>query len=95
MATFNLDTFLSEPEGILPPDSPASASQLGFSVVNLSSINETKDQITALEKDLTFCQTLVSPDISHIRNDLEDFFKRLRIKRYFDDVITAHKTITV
>ena len=62
--------------------------QLGHSVVNLSNLHLTKPQMEALEKGLTFCPTPYDPDIVDIWNDLEEFFRCLKIKCYFAEVIT-------
>ena len=78
---------MTAPAGVLPPGQ-STHSALGYSVVNLTNVHLTTAQISALEKGLTFCPTPPSPDISNIWGDLEDFFRRLRIKRYFDGVIT-------
>ena len=84
MTTSNLEPLPVIPKDILPPGSTA-ASQLGFSVVNISDITLNKDQISALEKGLTFCPAPGAPDITNIWNELEEFLRRLRIKRYFDE----------
>jgi hypothetical protein len=78
-------TILNVPEGILPPGQTTS-SQLGHSVVNLSNVDLTKPQVEALEKGLTFCPTPGLPQIQEIWGDLEEFFRRLRIKRFFDEI---------
>jgi hypothetical protein len=83
----NFQQHLKEPVGILPPGSSTS-SQLGHSVVNLSNVHLYKDQIAALEKGLTFCPSPGIPDITEIWTDMEEFFRRLRIRRYFDEIIT-------
>ena len=62
-------------KSILPQGSTA-VSQLGFSVVDLGNIDLNKDQISALEKDLTFAPPQVHK-ILHIsgmtlRNSLDD-----------------------
>jgi hypothetical protein len=75
------------PEGILPPGSTAD-SQLGLSVINLSNLVLKPEQVKALEKGLTFCPTPAGPDISHIWCDMEEFFRRLRLKRFFDEIIS-------
>ena len=82
MATSNLDALLTPPKGVLPLGSTAET-QLGFSVLNLCQMHLTKDQISALEKGLIFCATPVSPDITNLWNDLEEFFRQIRIKRLF------------
>ena len=73
-------------KGILAPGSTAS-SQLGKSVVNLSSITLTQGQLEALEKGLTFCPTPGSVNIVKIWDDLDKFCRRLRLKKHFDGAI--------
>jgi hypothetical protein len=79
-------TIVNKPEGILPPGQTTS-SQLGHSVVNLSNVELTKSQVEALEKGLTFCPTPGRPQMHEIWGDLEEFFRRLRLKRYFDEIV--------
>ena len=93
----NFQQHLKEPVGILPPGSSTS-SQLGHSVVNLSNVHLYKDQIAALEKGLTFCPSPGITDITEIWTDLGEFFRRLRIRCYFDEIcdqedndVTANK----
>ena len=62
-------------------------SQLGYSVVNLSKLHLTKGQVQALEKGITFCPTHNQPGYTEIWNDLEECFRRLRIKCHFDGII--------
>ena len=74
IATHNLGSLPANSKGILPQGTTVE-SQLGFSVVDLGNIPLNKDQILALEKDLTFtCSTPGSPDISGmtLRNSLDD-----------------------
>ena len=75
---------LDNPPGILPPGQTFE-SLIGHSVVNLSSHRLTKTEVEVLEKGLTFCPTPRAPDIVDIWNHLEEFFRRLRIKRHFDE----------
>ena len=79
------DNYIIDPnrKGILAPGSSAS-SQLGRSVVNLSSITLTQSQLEVLEKGLTFCPTPNHMNIVQIWDDLEKFFRRLRLKKHFE-----------
>ena len=81
------DNYIINPlrKGILAPGSTAS-SQLGRSVVNLSSITLTQGQLEVLEKGLTFCPTPRNQNIVQIWDDLEKFCRRLRLKKHFDGV---------
>ena len=71
--------------GILAPGKTFD-SLIRHSIVNLSDTTLTKNQIDVLERGLTFCHTPYNPDIVEIWNSLEEFFRRLRIKRYFDEI---------
>jgi hypothetical protein len=82
----NYENNLKDPGETLTPGSTIN-SQLGHSVVNLSNVHLLKDQVAALEKGLTFCPSPGMPDITNIWNDLEEFFRRLRIKRHFDEIL--------
>ena len=79
------DNYIIDPnrKGILAPGTTAS-SQLGKSVVNLSSVTLTQSQMEALEKGLTFCPTPGNINIVNIWDDLEKFCRRLRLKKHFD-----------
>ena len=72
-------------QGILAPGSTAT-SLLGYSVVNLSDTPLSVAQIQALEKGITFCPTPGPPQITNLWGDLNEFFRRLRITRYFADI---------
>ena len=72
--------------GMLPPGKTFE-SLVGHSVVNLSDIYLTKHQVEVLEKGLTFCPTPDTPDIVDIWTDLDKFFRRLRLKRHFHDIL--------
>ena len=87
MATPNLGSFPANPNGLLSPGSNAE-SQLGFSVVHLSNINLNKDQIWGTGKGPNLLpQPRFTRYNTHIWNDHEEFFRWLRIKRYFDEVL--------
>ena len=58
-------------------------SYIGHTVVNLSDIQLTPDQYSALEKGLTFCPTPGPPDKSKIWSDFKDFYRRLCLKYHF------------
>ena len=81
------DNYIIDPnkKGILAPGATAS-SQLGKSVVNLSSLTLTQNQMEALEKGLTFCPTPGNINIVKIWDDLEKFCRRLRLKKHFDGI---------
>ena len=68
--------------GILRPGQTM-LSHIGHSVINLSTIDLTENQTKALTKGLTFCPTPWEPDMSSIINNLEDFFRKMRLKVYF------------
>ena len=70
-------------KGILAPGTNVT-SQLGRSVVNLSSITLTQGQLEVLEKGLTFCPTPRSVNLVKIWDDLEKFCRRLRLKIHFE-----------
>ena len=82
------DNYIIDPtrKGILAPGTSAS-SQLGKSVVNLSSLTLTQGQLEALEKGLTFCPTPRSVNIVKVWDGLEKFCRRLRLKKHFDGSI--------
>ena len=81
-----LDTIKEEaklaPPGILPKGKSMD-SYIGHTVVNLSDIQLTPDQYSALEKGLTFCPTPGPPDKSKIWSDFKDFYRRLCLKYHF------------
>ena len=80
-------------QGILAPGSTAE-SKLGYSVVNLSNTPLSVAQIQALEKGITFCPSPGPPEITKCWDDLHEFFRRLRITRYFEDVEDTPQTRT-
>jgi hypothetical protein len=57
-------------------------------VINLSNQNLTPNDITTLNKGLTFAPTPGEPDMGAIAHDLESFFRRLRLRHFFFDTKT-------
>ena len=68
--------------GILPPNTNFE-SQIGHTVINISSTSLTRHQVTALEKGLTFCPTPGRTDKSQIWLDFKEFHRRLELTQYF------------
>ena len=68
--------------GILAPGQTMS-DYIGHSVINLSQKSLTLDQTNALSKGLTFCPTPWEPDMCSIIDNLEDFFRKMRLKAHF------------
>ena len=68
--------------GILPPNTNFE-SQIGHTVINISSTSLTRHQVTALEKGLTFCPTPGRTDKSQIWLDFKQFHRRLELTQYF------------
>ena len=62
--------------GILPPGKRM-VDYIGRSVINLSDIDLTPSQSSALSKGLTFCPTPWEPDMSQIIQNLENFFRKM------------------
>jgi hypothetical protein len=61
---------------------------LESSVINLSDLELSDDTLSALSKGLTFSPSPGEPIVRDIMDDLSSFFRRLRIKAFFnDDVI--------
>ena len=54
-------------------------------VVNLSEQVFTSDQLSVLSKGLNFCPTPKDPNPGDLRNDLDDFHRRLRLRLHFLD----------
>ena len=81
-----LDTLRSEAKtaqpGILPKNTKFE-SYIGHTVINISNVTLDKDQITALEKGLTFCPTPGLPDKSQIWLDFKEFYRRLELMEFF------------
>ena len=48
------------------------------SVVNLSSRTLNTDELSVLNKGITFCQTPGEPDLAHFRDDLDSFHLQLK-----------------
>ena len=71
-------------KGILPPGKHME-DYLGMSVINLSDHDLSEFQVSALSKGLTFSPTPWEPDMSDIIQNLESFFKRMRLKCHFYD----------
>jgi hypothetical protein len=71
-------------KGILPPGK-SMEDYLGLSVINLSDVDLTEFQVNALSKGLTFCPTPWEPNMSDIIQNLESFFRRMRLKSHFFD----------
>jgi hypothetical protein len=69
-------------KGILRPGQTM-ADFMGLSVMNMSSLTLSADQTNALSKGLTFCPTPWEPDMSSIITNLEDFFRKMRLKAHF------------
>ena len=63
------------PPGILPKGKSMD-SFLGHTVINLSDVNLSEDQVSALQKGLTFCPTPGPPNKSKIWLDFKDFYRR-------------------
>ena len=68
--------------GMLPL-TKSMASYIGHAVINLSDIELTADQTSALQKGLTFCPTPGPPNKAQIWNDFKDFHRRLCLKAHF------------
>ena len=68
--------------GMLPSNKTMD-SYIGHTVINLSDIELTTDQISALQKGLTFCPTPSAPNKALIWNDFKDFHRRLCLKAHF------------
>ena len=68
--------------GILAPGQTMS-DYIGHSVINLSTKELSLDQTNALSKGLTFCPTPWEPDMCSIIDNLEDFFRKMRLKAHF------------
>ena len=54
-------------------------------VVNLSGVALSTDESSLLSKGLSFCPTPRSLDADRMLDDLEGFFRRLRLKEFFAD----------
>ena len=81
-----LDTLRTEAKtaqpGILPKNTKFE-SYIGHTVINISNVNLDQDQISALEKGLTFCPTPGLPDKSQIWLDFKEFHRRLELMEFF------------
>ena len=54
-------------------------------VINLSNVDLTEDEVLLLSRGLTFCPTPRHIDWAQIKADINDFSRRLRIKEFFYD----------
>ena len=70
------------PPGILPKGK-CMDSLVGHTVINLSDLNLSESQVTALEKRLTFCPTPGPPNKAKIWMDFKEFHRRLCLKFHF------------
>ena len=52
-------------------------------VINLSNVQMTDDEILLLSRGLTFCPTPRYIDWAQVKADITDFSRRLRLKEYF------------
>ena len=87
MATSDLNEILNQikeeaPPGILPKGKTMD-SLVGHTVINLSDITLTENQVSALEKGLTFCPTPGPPNKAKIWTDFKEFHSRLCLKFHF------------
>ena len=90
MATSDLNEILNlikeeaqtAPPGILPKGKTMD-SLVGHTVINLSDITLTENQVSALEKGLTFCPTPGPPNKAKIWTDFKEFHRRLCLKFHF------------
>ena len=80
-AQIELDA-MNAPPGILPPDTTFQ-SYIGHNVINISKIELSDHQVSALEKGLTFCPTPKFADKSEIWNDFQEFHRRLELAQFF------------
>ena len=72
---------LDTPPGILPPNTEFE-SYIGH-VINISKIKLNENQVSALERGLTFCPTPKGPNKSEIWNDFKEFHRRLELVQFF------------
>ena len=61
-------------------------------VVNLSGVTLSSDEINLLSKGLTFCPVPRRVDKDQILDDLESYFRRLRLREFFADQDEAEST---
>ena len=54
-------------------------------VINLSGVHLSEDEVKLLSKGLSFCPTPRRADKDEILDDLESYFRRLRLKEFFLD----------
>ena len=68
--------------GILPKDTKFE-SYIGHNVINLSNVQLSTYQLSALEKGLTFCPSPGASDKSQIWEDFKEFHRRLELMQFF------------
>ena len=73
---------INDTSGILPKDTQFE-SYIGHNVINLSNVELTEHQLSALEKGLTFCPSPGAPDKSQIWEDFKEFNRRLELMQFF------------
>ena len=54
-------------------------------MVNISNARLSRDEISLLSKGLTFCPTPSRVDNFQVKQDFDEFYRRLRLKEYFYD----------
>ena len=54
-------------------------------VINLSTDHLSKDEVNLLSRGLSFCPTARRPNEEKVLDDLEGYFRRLRLKEFFLD----------
>ena len=82
LETLRNEAKTSQP-GILPKNTKFE-SYIGHTVINISDVVLDQDQISALEKGLTFCPTPGLPDKSQIWLDFKEFHRRLELVEFFN-----------
>ena len=73
---------MDAPPGILRPNTEFK-SYIGHNVINISKTELNENQVSALEKGLTFCPTPKGPDKSQIWIDFKEFHQRLELVQFF------------
>ena len=73
---------LNATPGILPKGTQFE-NYIGHNVINLSNVQLSVHQLSALEKGLTFCPTPGTPDKSLIWEDFKEFHRRLELMQFF------------
>ena len=54
-------------------------------VINLSSVQLTQDEVNLLSRGLKFCPTPTNINRPELKADISDFIRRLRLHEYFHD----------